>query len=132
MKENLIRAALVVMGVLTMTPVFVLVDPGRLADYGVTAPDLIELTLLQHRGVLQLVLGAALVLAAFRADLRVPVAVAAIVSKGAAVLLTVSRPEVLAEASPVAMVFDPICIALLAALLVDRALARTRVREAVA
>jgi hypothetical protein len=125
-KENLVRASLVIMGVLTMTPALVLVDPGQLASYGVTDPDLIELTLLQHRGVYQLLLGAGLVVAAFRADLRVPVSVAAIVAKGGFLLLTVTRPEVLAVSSPVTMVFDPVCVVLLTAYLVDRAVARTR------
>ena len=39
-------------------------------------------------------------------------------SKGVALALTVSRPDVLAESSAVAMVFDPICLVLLTALLI--------------
>lgn len=74
--------------------------------------------LLQHRGIFQLLLGAALVWAALRPDIRVPVAIAAIVSKGVALALTVSRPDVLAESRAVAMVFDPICLVLLTALLI--------------
>lgn len=118
-RERTIRAALVVMGVFTAIPVQSLVNPSQLESYGVIDPDPIVLTLLQHRGIFQLLLGAALVWAALRADVRVPVAIAAIVSKGVALALTVSRPEVLEESSAVAMVFDPICIVLLTALLID-------------
>ncbi|ADB31042.1 conserved hypothetical protein [Kribbella flavida DSM 17836] len=123
--ERVIRVTLLLMGVLTATPALALVDPGQLASYGVSDPDPVVLTLLQHRGIFQLLLGAALVWAAFRADVRVPVAIAAVVSKGGALMLTLFRPDVRAEASAVAMVFDPICIVLLTALLVHVAV-RTR------
>lgn len=125
-REWIIRTALIVLGVLTATPVLSLVNPSQLESYGVVDPDPIVLTLLQHRGIFQLLLGAALVWAAFRPHVRVAVAIAAIVSKGAALGLTVSRPEVLAESSPVAMVFDPICIVLLTALLIDTAVRARR------
>lgn len=118
-RETIIRAVLILMGVLTATPVLSLVNPSQLEAYGVIDPDPIVLTLLQHRGIFQLLLGAALVWAALRPDIRVPVAIAAIVSKGVALALTVSRPDVLAESSAVAMVFDPICLVLLTALLID-------------
>ncbi|MBE1875465.1 hypothetical protein [Myceligenerans pegani] len=132
-REVTIRTALTVMGALTAFPVLSLVDPTQLESYGVVDPDPIVLTLLQHRGVFQLLLGAALVWSAFRPDVRVPVAIGAITSKGVALALTVSRPEVLAESSAVAMVFDPICIVLLTALLVDTAVRRRRrTRESVA
>lgn len=129
-REGIIRTALVSMGVLTAFPVLALVDPTQLESYGVSDPDPIVLTLLQHRGVFQLLLGAALVWAAFRPGVRVPVAVGAITSKGAALALTASRPEVLAESSPVAMVFDPVCLVLLTALLVDTAVGRRRAARA--
>jgi hypothetical protein len=132
-REGIIRTALVAMGVLTTVPALALVDPTQLESYGVVNPDPIVLTLLQHRGVYQLLLGSALVWSAFRPEVRVPVAIGAITSKGVALALTVSRPEVLAESNPVAMVFDPICLALLTALLVDIGVGRRRrARESVA
>lgn len=112
---------LLVMGVLTATPVQALVDPSQLQAYGVSDPAPAELTLLQHRAVYQLLLGAALVWAALRPDVRVPVAVAAMLSKGIALAMTVSRPEVLATANPVALVFDPLCLLVLGGYLVHRA-----------
>jgi hypothetical protein len=107
------------MGVLTTTPALSLINPTQLESYGVYQPDQIVLTLLQHRGLLQFALGAALVFSAFKPDVRIAAAVAAIVTKGGGLLLTVSRPEVFAQSSTVAMVFDPICIVLLTAIIVD-------------
>lgn len=127
--EVVVRSTLVLMGVLTTFPVLSLVDPTQLASYGVVDPDPIVLTLLQHRGIFQLLLGGALVWSALRPDVRVPVALATITSKAGALLLTVSRPEVLAEASTVAMIFDPICIGLLGAMLVGIAVRARRSRS---
>ncbi len=118
-KEIAIRSAFVLMGVLTATPVLALINPAQLESYGVLNPGAVELSLLQHRGLLQFALGASLVYAAFRPDVRVAVALAAIVTKGGFLLLTFTRPEVLAKGSMVAMVFDPLCIVLLTAILVD-------------
>jgi hypothetical protein len=118
-RKWVVRSGLVIMGVLTAMPVLSLIDPAQLESYGVVDPDPTVLTLLQHRGVFQLLLGAALVWSAFRPNVRVPVAIGAILSKGIALGLTVSRPSVLEEASTVAMVFDPICLVLLTALLAD-------------
>ncbi len=68
-RETIIRAVLILMGVLTATPVLSLVNPSQLEAYGVIDPDPIVLTLLQHRGIFQLLLGAALVWAALRPDI---------------------------------------------------------------
>lgn len=130
--ERIVRPALVLMGVFTAIPVMALIDPGQLESYGVTDPGPVLLTLLQHRGIFQLLLGAALVWAAFRPDVRAPIAVAAIVSKGGALALTLSRPEALENSSAVAMVFDPICLLLLGVMLADILLGTRRNRPQVA
>lgn len=118
-KEIAIRSAFILMGVLTATPVLALINPAQLESYGVANPGAVELSLLQHRGLLQFALGASLVYAAVRPDVRVAVAIAAIVTKGGFLLLTLMRPDVLAKANMVAMIFDPLCILLLTATLVD-------------
>jgi hypothetical protein len=132
--ELAIRIALIAMGLFTAVPVLALIDPGQLASYGVTEPEPMELTLLQHRGVFQLLAGTALVWAAFRQDVRVPVALAVIVSKGSALLLTVTRPEAQALANPAIQLFDLACVVILAWLvvstLVRRSAARTRAMTA--
>ncbi len=126
-REWVIRVVLVALGVLTATPVQSLFDPAQLESYGVVDPDPIVLSLLQHRGVLQLLLGAALVWAAFRPGVRVPVAIGTIVSKGASLALTLSRPRDVAETSSVPLIFDAICIVVLMALLLDTALRARRI-----
>lgn len=118
-KEIAIRSAFILMGVLTATPVLALINPAQLESYGVVKPSAVELSLLQHRGLLQFALGASLVYAAFRPDIRAAVAIAAIVTKSGFLLLTFIRPEVLAKANMVAMIFDPLCIVLLIAVLMD-------------
>ncbi|MBU2663748.1 hypothetical protein KOI35_09530 [Actinoplanes bogorensis] len=109
------RAALIGMGLFTAVPVIAVVQPGQLeSSYGVTDPAPMVLTLLQHRGVFQLLAGLALIWAAFRPAVRVPVAIGVIVAKSSALLLTVTRPEAQALVSTPIQVFDVACIALLA------------------
>jgi hypothetical protein len=113
------RISLVVMGVFTALPVLALVQPGQLeSSYGVTDPDPMVLTLLQHRGMLQLLAGAALVWAAVRPAVRIPIAIGVVVAKTTALGLTMIRPEAQAEASAVIQGFDVVCILALLAILV--------------
>ncbi|MEU8300900.1 hypothetical protein AB0C04_26890 [Micromonospora sp. NPDC048909] len=113
--EVLTRVALIGMGAFTAVPVLSVFQPAQLeSTYGVTNLEPMVLTLLQHRGVFQLLAGVAMVWAAFRPDVRVPVAAAVIVAKGSALTLTVTRPEAQALASTGIQVVDAICIALLA------------------
>lgn len=124
------RVALVGMGLFTAVPVLAVVQPSQLeASYGVTDPAPMVLTLLQHRGVLQLLAGLALIWAAFRPAVRVPVAAGVILAKGSALLLTLARPEAQALASAPIQLFDAACIALLAIVAVAAAM-RPRVRTA--
>lgn len=109
-----LTSALVSIGVLTMTPALALVDPAALGSYGVVDPAPPTLSLLQHRGVLQLALGAAIVWAAFDARVRVAILLGATLTKSAGVLLTVTRPEVYAVASGnVGLWFDLVCLVVL-------------------
>lgn len=93
-----------------------LVDPGQLASYGIEHPDAPTLAGLRHRGVLQLPLGAALVLAALRPRHRLPVLIGALLAKGSFLGLVLSDPAVRAEDSPVGTAFDGVSIVLLAAI----------------
>jgi hypothetical protein len=109
-----LRITLSSIGVLTATPAIALVWPGQLAGYGVTSPDLVVTTLLQHRGALQLALGAAIVWAGFDSRVRLPIVLAATFTKGVGVLLTVTRPEVFAASSgSVGLWFDMVCLVVL-------------------
>ena len=111
--EAATRGALVVMGLFTAVPVMALFQPEQLESYGIVDPEPMVLTLLQHRGVFQLLAGAALVWAAFRRDVRLPIAAGVILSKGVALALTFSRPEAQEQANSFIQGFDLACIAVL-------------------
>lgn len=118
------RVALVVMGVFTAVPVMALFRPEQLQSYGIVDPEPMVLTLLQHRGVFQLLAGAALVWCAFRRDVRLPIAAGVIVSKGVALTLTFSRPEAQEKASTFIQVFDLASIAVLVAIIATTVVGR--------
>lgn len=71
---------------------------------------------LRHRGVLRLLLGAALVLAALRPRHRLPVLLGALLAKPSFLGLVLSDPAVRAGASPAGTAFDGVSIVLLAAI----------------
>ncbi|GLZ07236.1 hypothetical protein Acsp03_47020 [Actinomadura sp. NBRC 104412] len=115
--ERAVRATLVILGVVTATPAMVLVRPETLSTYaGLDVPsDPMVLALLQHRGILQAALGAALVWAAFHPSLRIPAAVTAIATKSTFLFLmaTLPGPSRLGDVTGV-----PIDIAAIAILLI--------------
>ncbi|KAA9154808.1 hypothetical protein FPZ12_031090 [Amycolatopsis acidicola] len=112
--ENLPRALLVLLGVLTMLPVLALADASVLeTSYGVTDPEPMTLALLQHRGMLQLLLGAMIVWAAFHRPARVPAAIAAVLGKGTFLALILSDVDLRAEVPWYTVVFDALCIVVL-------------------
>jgi hypothetical protein len=125
----MIRITLGVIGLLTMTPALALVSPAQLAGYGVESPDAVVTTLLQHRGALQLALGAALVWAGIDQRVRVPVLLAATFTKGVGVVLTLARPEVFAASSGnIGLWFDIGCIVVLPAIAVHTVVSLRRGR----
>ncbi|MFF4419118.1 hypothetical protein ACFYY8_41855 [Streptosporangium sp. NPDC001559] len=119
------RAALTVTGLVTTLPVFSLVNPSMLGStYGVTDPDPMVLALLQHRGVLQLLLGAALLWAVLSPPVRLAACLAAILAKAAFLGLTFLNPAARPGLSTVSIVFDLGSIALLAFVAVRETTAR--------
>ncbi|MFI6291175.1 hypothetical protein ACIBEJ_06280 [Nonomuraea sp. NPDC050790] len=108
----LVRIILVTLGVITATPAAALFAPGSLTTaYGMAVPsDPMALSLLQHRGMLQAALGAALVWAAFQPLARIPVAATAIATK--ATFLVLLGPDRLGDVLGVP--FDLLAIVLLA------------------
>jgi hypothetical protein len=124
-----IRITLGVIGLFTMTPALALVSPGQLATYGVESSDPVVTTLLQHRGALQLALGAALVWAGVDHRVRVPILLAATFTKGVGVVLTLTRPEVFAASSGnIGLWFDIGCIVVLPAIAVHTVVSLRRGR----
>lgn len=124
--EQAVRAALVVMGTITTLPVLALPVPAVLGwTYGIHDPDGMNLALLQHRGALQLLLGAAIVGAAFHRPVRAAVALAAAASKTTFLLLILPDPALRADLAPFSTVFDAVCIVALVAI-AARELGRAR------
>lgn len=113
--ERLRRGCLVVVGVLTATPAVAVVVPSDLVrQYGIALGDPTTVALLQHRGGLQAVLGAALVIAAWRPSWTVPAAAAAILTKGLFLALVLTDPAVRPRFPWPPVAFDAIAVAVLA------------------
>jgi hypothetical protein len=113
-----VRAVLLLMGAVTATPALALIDVYTLEwTYGLTDTDPMATALLQHRGMLQLALGAAIAWSAFAAGVRVPVALAAIATKGVFLALILPDAALRADLAAFSVYFDSTCIVLLAALI---------------
>ncbi|MEV7006682.1 hypothetical protein [Streptosporangium sp. NPDC051022] len=123
--ETVVRAAFTVTGLITTLPVLALVNASMLAmNYGVSDPDPMVLALLQHRGVLQLLLGAALIWAAFSPPIRLATALGAILAKSFFLGLILSNATARPDLSPLSIVFDLSCIVVLAAVTVREVVTR--------
>ncbi|TMR21393.1 hypothetical protein ETD86_15280 [Nonomuraea turkmeniaca] len=122
--EPAARIVLALMGVITALPAVAIVNAGILDwNYGVSDPPPTTLALLQHRGMLQLLLGAALTWAAFHPPVRLGAALAAVAGKSTFLTLMLPNPAIRAGLAPSGIVFDLTCIVvlgLLAAYLVMR------------
>jgi len=126
-RELAVRTLLVLIAVGTASPVLVLIDVYTLQiSYGVTDPEPMTLALLQHRGIMQLVLGAALVWAAFFPAARAAIALGAIVTKSAFLLLILPDARLRVELNLFSIVFDSACIVLLSALATAYLLGRAK------
>lgn len=118
MKDWIVSGLLLVVGLLNLTPAIVFFSPERVSSlYGIELSGTDLSVLMRHRAILLGLLGAALIYAAFRRDILVPVIVAAFVGKLAFLFLTYSSQGVNAEIGRVA-VFDIVAVALLAVALI--------------
>lgn len=125
--EPALRVFLLLIGVITALPALALIDSYALEwTYGVTDPEPMTLALLRHRGMLQLLLGAALVWAALWPPARLPSAIAAIAGKGTFLLLILPDPALRGDLALFSTVFDAACIVLLGCLGARIILARRR------
>lgn len=118
MKDWIVSGLLLIVGLLNLTPVIVFFLPERTASlYGIDLAGTELTVLMRHRAILLGLLGAALIYAAFRRDVLVPVIIAAFIGKLAFLFLTYSSPGVNAEIGRVA-VFDIVAVVLLAVALI--------------
>lgn len=114
-----LRVLLTIIGVITATPAFALFSPGLLeSSYGLADPDQMTTALLQHRGVLQAALGAAIIWGAFFLPALVPAAATAIVTKTTFLALTVVDAGMRADMNFISLVFDPLAIVILSVVIV--------------
>ncbi|WP_051326098.1 hypothetical protein [Glycomyces tenuis] len=116
--SHAVRTTLLLMGLITALPALALIDAYTLEwTYQVTETDPMVIALLQHRGALQLALGAAIAWAAFDARARIPVAAAAIATKSVFLALILPDERLRTDLSAFSVYFDLACIVLLAALI---------------
>lgn len=113
--DRLRQGCLVVVGTLTATPAVAVVVPSDLVrQYGIVPDDPTTLALLQHRGGLQAVLGAAIIIAAWRPAWTVPAAAAAILTKGLFLALVLTDPAVRPRFPVLPIAFDAAAVIALA------------------
>ncbi|MCK2217823.1 hypothetical protein MF672_029100 [Actinomadura sp. ATCC 31491] len=114
--EPVARVVLVLIGLITTLPAAALVNAGVLDwNYGVADPSPTTLALLQHRGMLQLLLGAALVWAGLHPPVRFAAAVAAVAGKSTFLALMLPDAAIRADLSPLSVWFDLTCVVVLGA-----------------
>lgn len=117
MKRWIVSGLLIAVGLLNVAPAFVFFAPQRSeALYGIALTDANMAVVMRHRAIMLGLLGAAMIYAAFRRDVVVPVVVAALVGKAAFLLLVYSIAGTGAELKSVAM-FDLVAVACLGAVL---------------
>lgn len=131
--DALVRPVLMVMGVVTALPALALIDLYALEwTYQVTDTTPMTAALLQHRGMLQALLGAALVWAAFSPAVRLGAAIAAVAGKSTFLALILPEPALRGDLALFSIVVDLACIVLLAGLAVGEIAARRRPARAAA
>src|SRR5262245_57182210 len=89
-----IGALLIVTGLLTMGAIAFLLLPTTMVKlvFGVTAPDVVTRTIMQHWGLVVCLIGALLVFASYHPVVRVPIMVAAATEKLALGALILASP----------------------------------------
>ncbi len=113
LSQNAAVAILVVIGVITASPVITALNPNGITSlYNVAFEDNAVLLLVRHRQVMLGVLGAALVYGAFFYHLRMIVITAAVVSKLAFIGLCITTPDLTPGIQRV-IYFDAVSIVLL-------------------
>lgn len=113
LSRNAAVAILVVIGVITASPIVTALNPSGISSlYNVAFEDDAVLLLVRHRQAMLGVLGAALVYGAFFDRLRMMVIIAAMVSKLAFIGLCVATPD-LTQGIQRVIYFDAVSILLL-------------------
>lgn len=123
--RHLATALLLAVGAINLLPGVVAIEPGatmRLYGIALAGDDLVML--MRHRAVLLAVVGALLVLAAFRPSLRLTAIAVALASKSAFLLLYALAPALQPAIARVALIDAVAIAALLAVVALDPATRR--------
>lgn len=113
LSRNAAMAILIIIGVITASPVIIALNPNGITSlYNVAVEDDAILLLIRHRQVMLGILGAALVYGAFFYHLRMMVITAAVVSKLAFIGLYIATPG-LTQGIQRVIYFDAMSILLL-------------------
>lgn len=92
----IITITLCLIGTVTALPVLAVTTPEQTlqVSYGVVVADPMTLTLIQHRGIFQLMLGVGIIVAAFYRNFRLPIAITALVTKGSFTFMVLSNDAI--------------------------------------
>ena len=95
-KDWMITISLVTIGLVTALPVLAVVTPEQTlqVSYGVTITEPMSLTLVQHRGIFQLMLGIGIIMAAFYRSYRIPIAMTALITKGSFTFMVLTNSAI--------------------------------------
>ena len=109
---------LFIIGIINILPIIAFFDISRTESlYGIKINGESLQVLMRHRGVLLALLGTGLIYSVFKPEFRLPIIIAALVSKFVFIFLTYSTANVSAEVGKVALI-DVVSIVVLLVVLV--------------
>ena len=118
MNLQLVNSVLIfIIGIVNILPIFVLFDVTKTDGlYGVKLSGESLEVLMRHRAVLLALLGTGLIYSVFKPEFRLPIIIAALVSKFVFIVLTYTTSNVSAEVGKVALI-DVVSVGVLAVVL---------------
>lgn len=115
---------LFIIGIINILPIVAFFDISKTESlYGIKISGESLEVLMRHRGVLLALLGTGLIYSVFRPEFRLPIIIAALISKSIFVFLSYTASDVTAEIGKVALI-DIVSIVILLAVLAIEYLAR--------
>jgi hypothetical protein len=120
MSEKIASILLFIVGIINLLPIVAFFDINKTESlYGIKINGESLEVLMRHRGVLLALLGAGLIYSVFKPEFRLPIIIAAFISKIVFIFLTYSTSNVSAEVGRVALIDAVSIIVLLVVLVID-------------
>jgi hypothetical protein len=105
MLEKIIAIILFIVGIINILPLVVFFDASKTAKmYGFPLEGESLIVLMRHRGVLLALLGGGLIYSVFKPEFRLPIIIAALISKSVFVFLTYTTANISPEVGKVALI----------------------------